>query len=373
MTRGRVVSLVVTIGAAALAGGVAILAVIDPVHSAWGLAWIGFLLVGTMILWRLPENRIGWLLLAVGAGFDLTVVQQWFAHSSFGPGPVAVEVGLSLLQVLTWLALIALVAVFPDGRSTTRLQVVITRALVGVAVVVVAASLVGTGSMDSGRPNPLAIGRLSGLTDWLMNGPGFMIVPLLLIASLVSVVQRWTASRGVARLQFRWLIWAVSLSIAAIVILFTSDFSGFAAVLGVLALNAIPVAIGIAVTRYHLYDIDRIISRTTSYGIVTGLLVATYLTVIGLATSLFGKASSLSVAAATLTAAALARPLLRRVQDSVDRRFNRARYDAMHTVDAFGTRLGHQVDPDHVGEDLLAVVTTTLQPDQVTLWVREAT
>ena len=135
----------------------------------------------------------------------------------------------------------------------------------------------------------------------------------------------------------------------------------------------IPAAFGIAILRYHLYDIDRIISRTTSYALVTGLLLATYATVVATATRLLDTEQPVVVAAATLTVAALARPVLRRVQSVVDRRFNRSRYDAVRTVDAFGARIRNQVDPHHVREDLVAVVNATLQPDTVTLWTRKPT
>jgi hypothetical protein len=137
-------------------------------------------------------------------------------------------------------------------------------------------------------------------------------------------------------------------------------------------LNAIPVAIGIAVTRYRLYEIDRVVSRTTSYVVVTGFLVAVYAaTVTAVSRLLPGTSSSFAVAAATLAAAALFRPVLTRVQRTVDHRFNRGQYDAQQTVDAFAGRLRDEVDPDEVSADLLAVLSRTVEPRGVALWVKD--
>ena len=138
-------------------------------------------------------------------------------------------------------------------------------------------------------------------------------------------------------------------------------------------MTLIPISCGFAITRYHLYDIDRIISRTTSYAIVTGCVIATYAAIVTVASRLFHTNSPVVVAAATLCAAAIARPALRRVQAAVDRRFNRERYDAVHTVDEFGARLTHEVDPDRVSTDLVHVVTNTLEPRDLSLWLKETT
>ena len=130
------------------------------------------------------------------------------------------------------------------------------------------------------------------------------------------------------------------------------------------------MSIGIGVLKYGLYEIDRIISRTASYAIVTGLLLGTYVTIVALASNVVPKSSSLVVATATLTAAAIARPLLRRVQDIVDRRFNRSRYDAAQTVEVFASLLRNQIDMDDVREDLERIVHAKLEPRTVTVWTR---
>jgi len=370
-----VVRLAVAAFALVLAPVLVALTVVDYGHSAWGLAFLGFLLVGALILWRQPDNLIGWLLFVVGASTSVLVVDQWYVRSSLGPGPVAAEVVLLPLGSLPWIALILLVVLFPDGRANTRLQSSLVRLVVLVGTVGLLGALTQPDGLTSKRPNPLAADWIAPIASWLINGPGFIIIPALLLAALTSLILRWRSSAGDRRLQFRWLLWGATITLLALpgMFVFSGDVWSVVGVTLLLAFWAIPVAIGVAVTKYRLYDIDRLISRTTSYAIVTGLLVTTYLAVAASLSTVLGQQSSLAVAAATLTAAALARPVLRRVQDAVDRRFNRSRYDAMHTVDAFGTRLRNQVDPHHVSQDLVAVVTTTLQPDQVTVWIRQPT
>ncbi|MCZ3388277.1 MAG: hypothetical protein LH645_03970 [Actinomycetia bacterium] len=129
--------------------------------------------------------------------------------------------------------------------------------------------------------------------------------------------------------------------------------------------------IAVALLRYRLYDIDRIISRTTSYTLVTGLLITTYGVVVAAVSKFVGTDSSLAITAATLTAAAMARPFLRRVQRSIDRRFDRSRYDAIQTVETFGTRLRDEVDPDQICRMLVGTVRSSVNPRQVAVWVRD--
>jgi hypothetical protein len=132
----------------------------------------------------------------------------------------------------------------------------------------------------------------------------------------------------------------------------------------------VPLGVAVAVLRYRLWDLDRLVSRTVTYAVVTGLLVVPYLLILPAATRLAGSSGSLAVAAATLAAAAVFQPLRRRVQDLVDRRFNRRRYDAARTVAGFATRLREQVDLDALAAELLAVVDQTMQPTQASLWLR---
>jgi hypothetical protein len=286
----------------------------------------------------------------------------WFlptlAYSTMYWGPL-----LMLATVFTFL-------LFPDGPLTARWRIVVW--------IAAGSTVIGTVTSPFVRTIQLGIG-----SDYLTNPlPSIDSWPLVTLlpplfgltavgcagASVVSVILRWRRSTGVQRLQLRWFLAAVVA--VAIGFLFTFHNSGADVVFG-FTVSLIPIACGMAIFRYRLYDIDRIISRTASYAIVTGVLLATYAAIVTSVTRLLPDSSTLAVAAATLAAAALARPLYRRVQQGVDRRFNRARYDAQHTVDEFGLRLRHEVDTGLVSEDLLHLVHRTLQPEGVGLWLRE--
>ncbi|HEY6709849.1 MAG TPA: hypothetical protein VJB61_19925, partial [Actinomycetota bacterium] len=196
-----------------------------------------------------------------------------------------------------------------------------------------------------------------------------------LVAALVCLVLRFRAARGVERQQLRWVAAGVAGAVAAMLIALPGGL-GLGPEAGSLlvfpALLCPPVAIGVAVLRYRLYDLDRVISRTLTYGLLTVLLGLGYAgLVLGLG-RLLPEGSSLAVAAATRAAAALFQPLRRRVQELVDRRFNRRRYDAVRTVDGFAARLRDQVDLDALHGELLAVVDQTMQPTQASLWLRQA-
>ena len=216
------------------------------------------------------------------------------------------------------------------------------------------------------------------MAGWFID-QGFVIVPLLMLSALVSLVSRWRHGVGAERLQYRWFVLSVGLALVAVVasvaigervglleILQTVLFS--------LGLNAIPVAIGIAVNTLPPLRDRPGRESNDRYILVTGVLLGVYaVTVTAVSRLLPGDLrASFSVAAATLAAAALFRPLLTRVQGVVDRSFNRGQYDAQQTVDAFAGRLRDEVDPDEVSADLVAVLGRTLQPARVALWVRHA-
>jgi hypothetical protein len=158
--------------------------------------------------------------------------------------------------------------------------------------------------------------------------------------------------------------------VTAVLLLVSNDFARWSAGLMLLALNALPVAVAIAVTRYRLFDLERLISRTASYAVVTGLLVATYAVVVTAVARLLPESNRLAVTVATLFVAAIARPLYRRFQGFVDHRFNRTKYDAHRTADTFGLRLRRQFDSDAVRSDLVEVVRRSLEPQDVRLWLK---
>jgi Kef-type K+ transport system membrane component KefB len=197
-------------------------------------------------------------------------------------------------------------------------------------------------------------------------------------AARVCVLLRFRASRGVERQQLRWVAAGAAGAVAGLVLTVPGGLellpSGLlnttVANIIFVALLLPPVAIAVAVLRYRLWDLDRLVSRTLTYALVTGLLVLPYLLILPAVTRLAGDAGSFAVAAATLAAAVLFTPLRRRVQDRVDRRFNRRRYDAARTVEAFAARLHDQIDLDVLGAELLAVVDKTMAPTRASLWLR---
>jgi hypothetical protein len=207
----------------------------------------------------------------------------------------------------------------------------------------------------------------------------FILVPAALLAGIAAVVVRLARSSGEERLQLKWFVMAAGLVVAAVIPLalvpqialspaVASAALSTLKVVFCLALVCLYVAIAVAVLKYRLYDIDRVISRTLAYAIVTGVLAAVYAGLVLLATQGFRVHTPVAVAAATLAAAALFSPVRRRVQRRVDRRFNRARYDSDQTVAAFAARLKDAVDLDTVCDDLARVVQTALEPAHVSVW-----
>jgi peptidoglycan/LPS O-acetylase OafA/YrhL len=196
---------------------------------------------------------------------------------------------------------------------------------------------------------------------------------LSLPPAAVCVVLRFRSSRGVERQQLRWVAVGAAAAVAGLLVALPSGLGiapDWISYIVYPALLSVPVGVAVAVLRYRLWDLDRLVSRTVTYALVTALLVIPYLLVVPAASRLAEGSGSLAVAAATLTVAAVFQPLRRRVQDLVDRRFNRRRYDAARTLDAFAVRLRDQVDLDALEGELLAVVDQTMQPARTTLWLR---
>ena len=339
-------------------------------QDGWALAWIGFPIIGAAILWQGPGNRIGWLCLAAGGLLAVTDWGQTYVGGPPGRGPVLLEEVVLVLGAWSFLALIGIVVLFPSGAPTTRATRVVWRAPLGLMVVYAVLMLVSPLPLDNtGRTNPWGVAWLEPVASFFF-GPAFLVVPLLMVVGLTSLVARWRRSTGVERLQYRWFLSAVLVSVVAIILVFATQWES----LWLLAmLNAMPVAIGVAITRYGLFEFDRIISRTASYTIVTGLLLATYALVVTSVSRVLGETSTLAVAAATLAAAALFRPLLSRVQRVIDHRFNREKVDHQRAIDDFAARLRDRLDELEVGDDLVLVTSQTLAPDRARLWIRGST
>ena len=383
--RERVLRLtLVTVFVSGLVLGVTIGGALD--RSAFILIPLGvYVCVGNVIAARQPINPIGWLFLMVGALTGLSGYADAGMTPALAHGTPDVWYGVAGAWIYSWfwyplitIATIFTVLLFPDGLPSPRWRPLLWVSIASTAVVTVVAAL--NPHLDMGNQsvvkvdNPLNPGFGEALGVVVLTLPAFTLLACG-IAAVVSAVVRTRNAHGVERAQMRWLAFSAVVFLAWVVLsaLFLSGDPVWSEIVLAVALGLIPLSCGLAILRYHLYDIDRIISRTTSYALVSGLLIGTFAAIVALGSSVLGPSNQLGVAVATLAAAALARPALRRVQRIVDRRFDRARYDGQQTVDEFGARLRHEVDTETVSEDLLSVVGSTLHPEQVSLWVQRST
>jgi hypothetical protein len=383
----------VILGALALALAVLYVPLAWPardVADGWQvlLGFLAFALPGVVVARRQPGNPIGWILIGLGvyagAITDIgryAVLDYHFHHGDlpFGPAAALLETGL---WTGTFLVLPLVILLFPDGRLPGRWRLVLWAYLADAGLV--AAYFLGAAAWAmTGQP---VVVDGAGQLIKQPNPPGVVAVAVVLIVALpvcwvlfvVRQVLSWRRATGERRQQLKWLM-----SGAAITVLGLAGIFGFASssspaglileIVSFFVSFALPVAICVGILKYRLYDIDRIISRTLAYAIVTGLLVGVYAGLVLLATQALPVALStpVAVAGATLVAAALFNPLRRRVQRVVDRRFNRARYDADQTVAAFAARLQDAVDLGAVRADLANVVHEALEPAHVSVWMSE--
>ena len=345
--------------------------------------------VGLIIAWHRPANPIGWLILAgvdvqglaIDGGIYETLARRPGYHLPVGP-----IVWLDTAWFLGIATLPLIILLFPDGAPPSprwRLVMWSYVAMVGCYLAcnyaVVIGAIAGHHTRLDANGVPAVVDHPAG---WFAAASAAFIV--LLVAYWLSFaaaqVMSWRRSSGERRQQLKWLMaGAVALAVSEVVIqpLSAFDTNLSATTQGVLntaaavAIAVLPACLGVAILRYRLYDIDRIISRTLSYAIVTGLLVGVYAGLVLLATQVLSIKSPVAVAAATLATAALFNPVRRRVQRAVDRRFNRARYDADRTIEAFAARLQDSVDLAAVQADLASVVHRALEPAHVTLWTND--
>jgi hypothetical protein len=339
--------------------------------------------VGAVLAGRRPAHPVGWLLL--GLGLSLAVAGAVYGYVRYGlvarPGalPAAGHLaGLSNSMILIWVSCVGFVLLLtPTGSLPSPRWRWWARAAAAAPVVWVLASVVEPAPMRPEYPaigNPLAIPALPRVVLDVATAATALVVVVALLVGAASLVGRFRRARGVERQQLRWLAWgaalaAVALLVAVAALVLDVGFNLFNVALGV-CLALLPVATGAAILRYRLYDLDRIISRTLAYGLLTLLLGLGYAAVVLGLGRLLPQDSSLVVAAATLAAAVVFQPARRRVQLAVDRRFNRRRYDAAHTIAAFSARLRQQVDLDTLSAELLSVVDQTVQPTRASLWLR---
>jgi hypothetical protein len=328
---------------------------------------------GFVLASRRPGNRIGWLFLVAGLGLGLGGFSGQYALHALVVERGSLPAGRVLAWLSSWIwvvptALLAfLFLLFPTGRLRSR-RWRPAAWFVGGAFTLTAAAALVIATRFWARPLALfSPGGPGGLTAFL-NLVTTVLTSAALLVSVAAIIVRFARSSGEERLQLKWCA-AAALVLAVVFVASIWVNSAAVNVLQSLAFLCLWTAIAMAVLKYRLYEIDRIISRTLAYAIVTGLLVGVYAGLVLLATQVFGVHTPVAVAASTLAAAALFHPVRRRVQQAVDRRFNRARYDADKTVAAFAAHLRYGVDLDTVRADLLGVVHAALAPAHVSVWL----
>jgi hypothetical protein len=351
-------------------------AFVGPVLSLLSAATVGAVLAS-----RRPRHPVGWLLLVLGLSLALGGVVP--AYAAYGllarPGalPAAHAVARSwpVTVVIAQTALGFVLLLTPTGSLPSPRWRWWARATAAAAIILLVGLAVASGPLDPryqvlGGPFDL---RGQGGVLLVVNQLALAFSTLAVVVGAASLVVRFRRATGVERQQLRWVAWAAALAVL-----------GAAVALGGLAVGAtavvtwaistcfavLPLAIGAAILRYRLYDLDRIISRTLAYGLLTVLLGLGYAGIVLGLGGLVGRDSSLVVAAATLAVAAAFQPARRRIQQAVDRRFNRRRHDTAQTIAAFSNRLHQQIDLDTLSTELLAVVDQTMQPTRASLWLR---
>jgi hypothetical protein len=355
----------VTDGEVVFAAGLVLLSVVFPA-------------VGALIASRHPRNPIGWMLIAFGLMQVLTgglTYGRWGLLVASTTPPLVAEA--MWLGNWIWAPSLTLLGVFlplllPTGSLPSRRW----RPVVWVAGLATAVS-VGAVAVALWPKRGLPLLEPTIELGWAeaVFAAGVGVVALCALAAVASLVMRFRHADGGERQQLKWVGFGAGVAVAGIVAAFVDPlWSGLSLALVFSAMLALPAAIGVAVLRYRLYEIDRIISRTVSYGLVTGVLAALYVGGVFLLTPLVagvGGGSELAVAAATLAVAAAFGPVRRRVQAAVDRRFNRARYDARRTVEEFAYRLRDEVDLDLLAASVREVARSTIQPTRVSIWFPE--
>jgi hypothetical protein len=328
---------------------------------------------GFVLASRRPENRIGWLFLVAGLGLGLSGFSSAYAVHALVAHPGSWPAGLAVgwLSNWVWIISVAMLAflflLFPTGYVRSR-RWRLAEWFTGGAFALAAVCMLIDATRSWAHPFTLS-GQASpsGLSGVLF-GIAVVLISVALLVSVAALVVRFAKSFGEERLQLKWCAEAA----LVLAVVFVASIWVNSAALNVLESTAflgLWTAIAVAVLKYRLYDIDRIISRTLAYAIVTGLLIGVYAGLVLLATQVLLFHSTVAVAAATLAAAALFNPLRRRVQQVVDRRFNRARYDADRMVGAFAARLKDGVDLDSVRDDLTRTVHQSLEPVHVSVWI----
>ncbi|CAA9347536.1 MAG: hypothetical protein AVDCRST_MAG72-1215 [uncultured Nocardioidaceae bacterium] len=366
----------------------AVLDYIDVVDLVVGVAFallgVASAITGAVVATRVPDNGVGWIILGLGLGIGILLSTGAYGElgitTSVGPLPgqsVAVWVG-DVAGIPVFFGLVGLLLLlFPTGQPISPAWRTGTWMFTGVVAVAFVSYGVTSPDVGSQVPNPfLVTGRTGDLLTEVASITDWLALPAMALAA-ASMVVRLRRSHGVERQQlksFALVAVLAALGLGSTVVIPAGLVADLAFLVGLLGVAALPVTAGLAILRHGLYGIDVVIKSTLIYGPLTAVLLATYLGLVLLLQLLFpplAGESDLAVAASTLAVAGLFRPLRSRIQDVVDRRFYRRRYDAARTLEGFAARLREELDLDSLGTDLRGVVSTTMQPAHVSLWLRE--
>jgi heme/copper-type cytochrome/quinol oxidase subunit 2 len=347
---------------------------------------VSFSVVGALIASHRPENPIGWLFCAAALFYGIELVGEEYAIYALFTNPGSLPLGAELAWLTEWIwapgfgiILVFLPLLFPDGHPPSRRwRGVGWLGGLSIGLICVLTSIV---LWPERGPALLQLEGFGGeveewrsaVSDWVLK----LVGPMLLVAGLGAVISlfvRFRRARGDERQQIKWFASAAALTLAWIIV--AEEQSGeIVALWGLLVIASIPVATGMAILRYRLYDIDRIINRTLVYGVLTGILALLYFGGVATSEAIFRALTGqeqqpqIAVVVSTLVIAALFTPLRRRIQRFIDRRFYRRKYDARKTLEDFSAQLRDETDLEALSNDLLGVVRETMQPAHVSLWL----
>ena len=368
-------------------GGVPLsIAAHSPSANVLELVFMPYGIVGFIIARRQPRNPIGWILLAILVAVAFGGAAGQYAELYYARGHHALPLArVAVFAAAGWIWMVVLlplpIGLFPDGRLSRRWRIVLWIYLIDIGALLTVFGIVDLAGVLAPHLTLDSSGELATFngsqTGWA-SAAETLLAPVYVVVALSWVVRQvasYRGSTGDRREQLKWLISGGFVCVVGLMVSLQlgpshSTLWHWVANVSSLGIVALPVALGIGILKYRLYEIDRLISRTLSYAIVTGLLVGVYVGMIALTTHLIPLSSSVGVAASTLVAVGLFTPVRRRVQRRVDRRFNRAQYDAEAMVATFSTRLRDAVQLETVRSDLLDVVNAAVEPSQVSLWIR---
>ena len=354
---------------------------------------VSFSVVGALIASHRPENPIGWIFLAEGFCYGLLIAADEYATYALLTNPGSLPLGAEASWLAEWiwapglgLSLVFLPLLFPDGRPPSRRwRPVVWLGGLSIGLICVLTSIVLWPERGPALVRPGSFPEFEGWRYAVGEGLFKLVVPMLFLAGLgavISLLVRFRRARGDERQQIKWFASAAALSLVWIIVLGQSTRGlpeAIVALSSLLVIPSVPIATGIAILRYRLYDIDILINRTLVYGSLTVMLALLYFGGVSGIQALFGALTGqeeqpqLAIVVSTLIIAALFNPLRRRIQAFIDRRFYRSKYDARMTLESFSAKLRDETNLDALNDDLVGVVRESMQPAHVSLWLRPET